>query len=169
MSLYYKYFLNAVKNRLVFCGTINNNCLVLCRKEYIYLSEYYIKAYQKGTIKDNIYVLSEGGMISFIDITPQEARKYKNIYKIDFFNFIYQLYLSIYDGIIDDRRSLIIAHEALNGNIDDLANLFYLSPHKLRMFMEGQSEYDKEIKIKKLCNYLEVKYPITHYILLNEK
>ena len=37
------------------------------------------------------------------------------------------------------------------------------------MFMEGQSEYDKEIKIKKLCNYLEVKYPITHYILLNEK
>lgn len=169
MSLYYNYFLTAVKKKLVFCGTININHLVLCRKEYIYLSEYFVKLFQTGKAKDNIYVLQEGPVIAFIDINPDEAKKHKNIYKIDFFNFIYQLYLSIYDGIIDDRRTLIIAHEALNENTDDICDLFNISKHKLKLFMNGNSEYDREIKLKKLCNYLDVKFPITHYILLDEK
>ena len=84
MSLYYKYFLTAVKRKLVFCGTVNNNHLVLCRKEYIYLSEYFIKLFQDGKAKDNIYVLQEGPVIAFIDINPQEALNHNNIYKIDF-------------------------------------------------------------------------------------
>ena len=168
MSLTYNLLMNAIKNKLLFCGTINNNELVLCRKELSTISNYYLKAYHNDKIKDKVYIYINKGAVAFININ-KKIENFNNIYSIDFYKFFYQLYLSMYDGLIDDRRALITANMALTGNSDDICNLFNISDSKLKLFMEGHSEYDKIITLRKLCNYLDINYPIIHKIILNEK
>ena len=119
-------------------------------------------------IKDKVYIYINKGVVAFININ-KKMDNFNNIYSIDFYKFFYQLYLSMYDGLIDDRRTLITANMALTGNSDDICNLFNISETKLKLFMEGHSEYDKIITLRKLCNYLYINYPIIHKIILDEK
>ena len=168
MGLNYNLMMDAIKNKLLFCGTVVNNELVLCRKELATLSDYYLKAYQNNKIKDKIYIYSNKGAIAFINMNIN-LDNHDKIYQIDFYKFFYQLYLSLYEGLIDDRRTLITANMALTGTYDDICNLFNISEAKLKMFMKGHSEYDRIISLKKLCNYLDIKFPIIHKIILDEK
>ena len=88
--------MNAIKNKLLFCGTLNNNELVLCRKELSTISNYYLKAYHNDKIKDKVYIYINKGAVAIININ-QKLDDYKFIYSIDFYKFFYQLYLSMYD------------------------------------------------------------------------
>lgn len=168
MSLKYAIMMDAIRNKLLFCGTVTNNELILCRKELSVISDYYLKAYHNNKIKDKVYIYANKGAIAFINLN-YKLDNYDHIYSIDFFKFFYQLYLSTYHGLIDDRRSLITANMALTGTNDDICNLFNITEAKLKMFMEGHSEYDRIISLKKLCHYLNIEFPVVHHILLDEK